>query len=158
MRWQLSVQLPLVLLQYVPLIFICVRFGPAAATSVARRRFSFLEAWTATKGRFWELLGSFALLWLIAALLVALILALTAGPLVMQIWPLFTHIWQKPSEEAMQAYFRAIFSPQHLMLIGLGYAGYFAVLLGLAAMSFGVNARAALAALEEGKITAAPTP
>lgn len=156
MRWQLSVQLPLSLLQYLPLIFIGVRFGPAAATSIARQRFSFFEAWTVTRGRFWELLGSFALLWLIAGVLLALILALTTGPFILRMWPLFADMWQKPSEADMQAYFNALFSPQNLMLYALGYAGYFVVLLGLALMSYGVNARAAMAALEEGKIATAP--
>lgn len=158
MRWQFSVQLPLTFLQYVPLIFVGVRFGPAAATSIARQRFSFFEAWTVTRGRFWELLGSFALLWLIAGVLLALILALTTGPLLIRMWPLFADMWQKPSETGMQAYFNAIFSPQNLVLYALGYVGYFGVLLGLALMSYGVNARAALAALEEGKIATAPAP
>ena len=154
MRWQFSVQLPLSMLQYAPLIFIGVRFGPAAATSIARQRFSFLEAWTVTRGRFWQLLGSFALLWLVAGLAMALVLALTAGPIFAQVWPLFQGIWQKPSEANMHAYLNAFFSPQTLLLIGLGYVGYFVVLLGLALMSYGVNARAALVALEEGKISA----
>ncbi len=159
-RWQLSVQLPLSMLQYLPLIFIGVRFGPAAATSIARQRFSFFEAWTVTRGRFWELLGSFALLWLVAGIALALILALTTGPLLASLWlplhDIWQGIWQKPSQESMHAYFSAIFSPQSLMLIGLGYAGYFVVLLGLALMSYGVNARAAMAALQEGKIAASP--
>ena len=149
--------LHLSLLQYLPLIFVGVRFGPAAATSIARRRFSFFEAWTVTRGRFWDLLGSFALLWLAAGLALALVLALTTGPILMQLWPLFQAVWQKPSEANMQAYLTAIASPQTLVLAGLGYAGYFVVLLGLALMSFGVNARAAMAALAEGKI-APPTP
>ncbi len=156
MRWQFTVQLPLTLVQYLPLIFLGVRFGPAAATSIARRRFSFLEAWTVTRGRFWELLGSFVLLWLVAGITMALVVALTVGPTFAHIWPLFQSIWQKPSDANMQAYFNAVLSPRSLVLGALGYAGYFIVLLGLALMSYGVNARAALAALEEGKIAAAP--
>jgi hypothetical protein len=153
MRWQFTVQLPLTLVQYVPLIFLGVRFGPAAATSIARQRFSFFEAWTVTRGRFWELLGSFALLWLIAGIVLALLLAATTGPIVIRLLPLFEGVWQKPSEANVQAYFSAIFSPQNLALVGLGYVGYFVVLLGLALMSYGVNARATMVALEEGKIS-----
>ena len=89
-RWQLTVQLPFSLLQYLPLIFIGVRFGPAAATSLARRRFSVFEAWAVTRGRFWELLGSFALLWLIAGIALALMFALTTGPIVAQLSPALT--------------------------------------------------------------------
>jgi hypothetical protein len=154
LRWQFSVQVPLACLQYLPLIFIGVRFGPAAATSIALRRFSFFEAWKVTRGRFWELLGSFALLWLIAGVCLVLILVLTTGPLLLQIWPLFAELWAHPSEASMQAYMQAIFSPQNLMLMAVGYAGYFLVLLGLALTSYGVNARAVQAALEEGKIAA----
>jgi hypothetical protein len=157
MRWQFSVQLPLMLLQYLPLIFIGVRFGPAAATAIARRRFSFFEAWTVTRGRFWELLGSFALIWVVACLLWTLVLVLTTGPLLTQIWPLFADLWRDPSPASMQTYMHAILAPQSLAFMALGYAGYFVVLLGLMLMSYGVNARAELAALEEGKITAAPT-
>jgi len=39
-----------------------VRFAPAAANSIARRRFAFFEAPRITRGRFWELLGSFVIL------------------------------------------------------------------------------------------------
>jgi hypothetical protein len=110
-----------------------------------------------TRGRFWELLGSFAILWIVAGIALALVVALTTGPILAQLWPLFQGLWQKPSEANMQAYFNAMLSPQSLALAGLGYAGYFVVLLGLALMSFGVNARAAMAALEEGRI-ATPAP
>ncbi|MBI3439360.1 MAG: hypothetical protein HY054_12070 [Proteobacteria bacterium] len=144
MRWQLSVQLPLTLLQYLPLIFVGVRFGPAAATTVARQRFSFLEAWTVTRGRFWELLGSFAVLWLIAGVAVALVMALATGPLLMRIWPVFAEMWRSPSEAHVQSYMHAIFSPQSLVLLGAGYAADFVVLLALMLMSYGVNARMAV--------------
>jgi hypothetical protein len=43
------------------LIFFTVRLAPAAAASVARRRFAFFDAWAATRGTFWRLLGAFFL-------------------------------------------------------------------------------------------------
>ena len=46
-------------IQYATLIYFAMRFAPAAATSIARRKFSFFEAWKVTKGRFWALFGSF---------------------------------------------------------------------------------------------------
>ena len=156
MHWQFSVQLPLTLLQYVPLIFLGVRFGPAAATSIARKRFSFLEAWTVTRRRFWELLGSFALLWVLAGLAWALIFAATIAPMIARAWPLVHDIWQKPSEEHMQAYFSAVLAPGNVAIIGSGYLANMAVALGLAFMSYGVNARAASRALEQGVIALAP--
>lgn len=149
LRWQLSVQLPIALIQYLPLIFIGVRFGPAAATSIARERFSPLEAWTVTRGRFWALLGSFALIWLIA------FVAMTAAamPLTLRMWPLFETMWSSPGDEqALRAYFEATFAPPTLVWVGLSYGAMVLAGLWVSLMSYGINARAGLAALEEGKI------
>jgi hypothetical protein len=149
MMWNLQLKLQaLSLIQYIPMIFIGVRFGPAAATSIARRRFSFFEAWTVTSERFWALLGSFAVLWLIAG--AAMIAA--AVPLTLRMWPYFEAMWREPSDATMQAYFQAYLVPENLMWAGAGYVVVVVAWLWLSLMSFGVNARAALAALEEGKI------
>ena len=70
--------------QYGLMIYFGVRFAPAAATSIARRKFSFFQAWTVTKGRFWALFGAFFLLfviywvWMIAYF--AIWLVAVAGP------------------------------------------------------------------------------
>jgi hypothetical protein len=73
----LGVQFIIYLVQYAVLIFIGVRFAPAAATSIARRRFSFFDAWKVTRGRFWALFGSFFIL--MGAYLVALAIFATAA-------------------------------------------------------------------------------
>jgi hypothetical protein len=149
LRWQLSVQLPITLLQYLPMIFIGVRFGPAAATSIARHRFSPFDAWKVTRGRFWALLGSFALLWLIAAI----VMCAAAAPLTLRMWPFFQDMWRNPGdEEAIRAYMSAIFSRDTIVWVCVSYGAMMIAGLWLALMSYGVNARAALAALEEGKI------
>ncbi len=148
MRWQLTVQLPLSLLQYLPLIFIGVRFGPAAATSVLRKRFAFLDAWKVTEGRFWPLLGSFATLW-------AIWTVLTIGasiPLTLHLWPYFGSIWTEPSDETMRNYFTAAFGMRALALGALAYGVMLVAGLWVAVMQYGVNARAAIAAQEDGKI------
>jgi hypothetical protein len=93
-------------------------------------------------------------LWLIAGLLLALVLGLSAGPLIGQMWPLFSALWHNWSEANMQAYVQAMFSPPTMAFMGLGYAGNLSVLLGVALMGYGVNARAVLAALAEGKLAA----
>lgn len=149
MRWQLTVQLPLSLLQYLPLIFIGVRFGPAAATSVLRKRFAFFDAWKVTDGRFWTLLGSFAVLWFFAGIVII------GGsiPLTMHMWPYFTAMWPAPSEGAVESYLKAYFEPQILIRVGLAYGVFLVAALWLSVMAYGVNARAALAAQADGKIT-----
>lgn len=148
-RWQLAVQLPVSLLQYIPLAFIGVRFAPAAATSVLRNRFAFFDAWKVTDGRFWSLLGSFALLWLIAAVVGAAIFAAALGGVFGDLLPrIFTDWPNVPSEELT----RRVFSPMAFTMIGVAYAANAIVVLVYSIMSYGVNARAALAAQEDGKI------
>lgn len=150
MRWQLSVQLPLMILQYIPLIFIGVRFGPAAATSVLRNRFSYFDAWKVTEGRFWALFGSFALLWLLVAVACVIIFAGTYGILLGDLLPrVFTDWTSFPAEELG----RRIISPQGFTLIGVAYVANIVVFFVYAVLSYGVNARAAIAAQEDGKIT-----
>jgi len=148
--WELQIKMQaLSLIQYIPMIFIGVRFAPAAATSIARRRFSFFEAWTVTSDRFWSLLGSFVLIWLLAGV----VIVATSIPTATRVWPYFEALWRDPGNEAaMRAYFEQFFAPEHLIWIPIGYGVTLLVSLGVALLSYGVNARAALVALEEGKI------
>lgn len=157
MRWQWSVQMPLAFLQYLPLAFIGIRLGPAAATSVARDRFSFFEAWKVTRGRFFSLLGSWALLWLIFGALYVAIFAASWGFLLQDAWRDWMVNWPRPpSEESFRMVFALVFSQQGLVIYALSAAANLIVLTAYALMSYGVNARAALAALEEGKIEQVP--
>ncbi|MEZ5971996.1 MAG: hypothetical protein R3C31_09345 [Hyphomonadaceae bacterium] len=41
------------------LLWVATRLSPAAATSIAREEFAFFGAWSATRGRFWDMLGAF---------------------------------------------------------------------------------------------------
>lgn len=132
------------------MLFFAVRFAPAAATSIARRRFAFFQAWTVTKGRFWELLGSYALLFVmyfvaVMILSVGIVFAIAMSTAAM------TSAGGSP-EEAMAAAFA---SPSALIPVAAIYLLIIlAAFIWLLAM-FGVNARAAALALEEGKITPA---
>lgn len=150
LQLQLKLQ-ALSLIQYIPLAFIGIRFGPAAATSIARKQFSFFEAWNVTRGRFFALLGSFAMLWLGFALIVAAV----SAPVVWRMWPRFAALWSDPNEEAMRSYFEAYLAPETLIWAGLGYAVMVIGGLCLAVLSYGINARTVLAAIEEGKIQGA---
>ena len=49
-----------------------------------------------------------------------------------------------------------LFSQRGLTLIGAAYAGFFVIWIAYSLMAFGVNARAALAAMEEEKIKEEP--
>lgn len=54
------------------LIFVGVRFAPAAAVTIQAQRYAFLRAWAVTKGRFWSLFGAFAfilILYFVASLM-----------------------------------------------------------------------------------------
>ncbi|UPT61284.1 MAG: hypothetical protein M0D54_12630 [Hyphomonadaceae bacterium JAD_PAG50586_4] len=162
-RWQLAVQLPLSLIQYIPLLFFGVRFAPSAAVSIARRRFSFLETWPVTRGRFWALLGAFALLMVITGAAMALVMA--AG-----YWTLFSAMltqwfadgwpisggFPEVTEQQIAQLMEQAFQPQTYVIVGVLYAAILLITLAYTLMSYGVNARAALVALEEGKIEPLP--
>lgn len=149
-------------LQYVVMAYFAIRFAPGAATTIARRKFSFFEAWTVTKGRFFALLGAFVLLWFIYMLFsVALTVAWIA--LVMSSTPIDFAALSDPARaetailEFFQAYMQTLTQPQSWAIIGaLWVVGTIAALVFYVAC-YGVNACAAVAALEEGKIQPAPT-
>ncbi|MEZ5960822.1 MAG: hypothetical protein R3C30_10425 [Hyphomonadaceae bacterium] len=144
--------------QYGLMIYFGVRFAPAAATSVARRRFAFFDAWTVTKGRFLALFGSFFLLYLIYGLVtIGLGIAYFVGVLGPSA-PDLAAAANDPARfnqvvlEVVQSYITSLTNPQSWVIIGaLQLVGtIFAVVFYV--VMFGVNARAAQAALEEGKI------
>ncbi len=142
--------LPIVIIAVLLLVvFFAVRFAPAAATSIARKRFAFFEAWAVTKGRFWELLGSYVLLWVmyvVAALVLTVGIGIALG---------VTAASTMSGADSDQAIEAAMASPATLIPIGVIYLLIIiAAFLWLLAM-FGVNARAAALALEEGKISIA---
>lgn len=144
--------------QYGLMIYFAVRFAPAAAASIARRKFAFFDSWTVTKGRFLPLFGSFFLLYafytLVSIGLAIAIFALVLGPAA----PDLSAAVNDPARfnqvllEVFQTYIASLSNPQNwvvigaVQLIGTLFAVFFYVVM------FGVNARAAVAALEEGKI------
>jgi hypothetical protein len=140
------------LIQYIPMIFIGIRLGPAAATSIARKRFSFFEAWTVTADRFWPLFGAFALLWVLFAVAYAAVFAGFYWPLVGDLIPQLIEEWPNYPPETGRQLAGRVFNTEGMTLIIGAYAANIIVWVGYALMAYGVNARAALAALEEGKI------
>jgi len=153
-----SVQPVIFVVQYALMAYFGVRLAPAAATTIARRKFSFFHAWTVTKGRFVSLFGSFALIYL---LYVIASLALTTAALYLLLpdqIPLIMSIISDPSQaagaigEVLGAYLRVLAQPQSWFILGALQLAGAAVAMLFYVASFGINARAAQAALEEGKI------
>jgi hypothetical protein len=147
----LVIVLPLVIiLVLLVIVFFAVRFAPAAATSIARRRFAFFQAWTVTKGRFWELLGSYVLLFVMYFVAVMILSVGIVFAIAMS--TASTAAAGGSPEEAMAAAFA---SPSTLIPVAAIYLLIIvAAFIWILAM-FGVNARAAALALEEGRITPA---
>lgn len=152
--WSLQLRMQsLSLLQYIPLAILGIRMGPAAATSIVRKRFSFFEAWVVTRDRFWALFGSYALLWLV--------LVIVGGGLFGAFWwhmagPEIVTIVQAPNadhSDTVRAIFERVFTPEGFALGGGAYAIHLVFSLIYVLLSYGINSRAALAALEEGKIS-----
>jgi hypothetical protein len=134
-------------------IYLGVRFAPAAATSIAKRRFAFFDAWTVTKGRFWALLGAFVLLFLMYFVGLMLLGGMAVAAMGFGVVGQLQTAGAEPqSPEAMFAMFASpsVWIPL-VICYGLMIIGAFIFYLAM----FGVNARAAQAALEEGKIKAA---
>lgn len=136
----------------VGLIYFGVRFAPAAATSIAKRRFAFFDAWTVTKGRFWALFGAFALLFLMYFVGVIILSSVATFAMV---GGLAEHARSAPEPQSIEAMFALFASPNvwapMAVCYGLIIVGMFMFYVAL----FGVNARAAHVALQEGKIQAA---
>lgn len=136
------------------LIYFVVRLLPAAATSVGRRRFSFFEAWTVTRERFWALFGSF----LILVLIYLLAAAVFFGGAFALIWPrvgeMAMALGPNPSEQQTMEFLGRLFAPDNLVVLGGAYVLIYPIYVVLLVLYYGINARAVRAALDEGKIEA----
>jgi hypothetical protein len=133
------------------LIYFSIRFAPAAATSIVRRRFAFFDAWTVSKGRFWALFGAFLLLFVmffVAYLVVASGLGVAMGTM------MATQVGYGGEPQTAEEAFRAFANPQFAIMVGAIVVIMTIASLMLYVAMFGVNARAAIVALEEGKIKA----
>jgi hypothetical protein len=153
--------LPVVyIVQYGLMIFFGVRMAPANAASIARKKFAFFDAWKITKGRFWPLLGAFAIWYLIYFGVVMVFYIIMFATVMTSLIPIFSQMGTDPTAMAgaeaqiLQAYAQAFSSPQTWIVIGVLYLLITIVGVVFYVACFGINARAAQAALEEGKIAA----
>lgn len=140
------------LLWLIGMIYLAVRFAPAAATSVAKRRFAFFDAWAVTKGRFWALFGSFLLLFVIYLVVYVVVSVIGSAVMMGGMMSMIQAGAQEPTPEQVFAMFASpqVWAPMAI-IYGVAVIGAFLWMIAV----FGVNARAAVAALEEGKIQAA---
>jgi hypothetical protein len=138
----IALQVLISVVQNAAMIFVSVRLAPAAATSIARKRFAFFEAWKVTRGRFWALFGSFFVLMLGNIVLTLIVLAVGVGAIV----SVFDGV--APTPETLMA----LFTPANLSILATLYALILVASLVYVVLSFGVNARAVIAAVDEGKI------
>jgi hypothetical protein len=139
---------------YAILIYFAIRLAPASAITVARRQFAFFDAWTVTKGRFWALFGAFFIVFLIALAVEIVIGIVVFGVAMSGAWGAFTAAGPNPGPEQVSALFAALFTPQNLLVICGAYVVFLALALVLYLMFFGINARAVIAAAEDGKVQA----
>jgi hypothetical protein len=114
---------------------LALRMSPGNAASVAKKKFAYFDSWKISSGRFRGLLGSFLIAWVIWALLT---LALFIGGS----FVIFTLLGDRTGmEEAVNRW----------MIVNMTFSAS-CVNVVLAFLSAGINARAALAAIEEGKL------
>ncbi|MBY0565029.1 MAG: hypothetical protein K2P58_12685 [Hyphomonadaceae bacterium] len=145
------IPLLIVLLICFGLIYFGVRFAPAAATSVARKKFAFFDAWTVSKGRFWALFGAFLLLFLMFFVLYIIV---SAGLGMAIAGIMMSQVGQGGEPQSPEDVFRLFANPQVAITIGVIMLVMTVASMMLYVAMFGINARAAALALEEGKIKA----
>ncbi|MBC7770121.1 MAG: hypothetical protein H7124_15160 [Phycisphaerales bacterium] len=148
------------LIQYIVMIYFSVRLAPAAATTIARRRFAFFDAWKVTKGRFWSLLGSFVLLWLFSILATIILSVAGFTTLMSGVTVDWTALGDPERStaafvELMQTYLQSLMQPRAWLAMGALWLIGQVVGIVFYVACYGVNARAAQVALEEGKISPA---
>lgn len=127
------------------MIWGAVRFSPAAATSIARRRFAFFEAPRVTGGRFWELVGSFLILWIGYIVIVTIVETIIRMPAQSIMAPVMREMMTGNASNIGPKMVEAMSSP--IFIASMGASAVFGAIAAtvLYIAMFGVNARAVLA-------------
>ncbi len=144
-------------------IYVAVRLAPASATSIGVRQFAPLKAWTVSRGRFWALFGSYFLLFVIYMIGLIVAWAVLFGPMYARAFGQLD--WTSASgdpqgfsqryNEASVGLVRDMFgSPLAIALYIAGQVAIYTIATLFSMLFYGVNARALLAAAQDGKIEA----
>lgn len=144
-------------------IYVAVRLAPAAATSVGVREFAPLKAWSASRGRFWAMFGSYVLLFIAYTIAIFVVWAVFFGATYANAfsridWTSFSSDPQGFSQrysEINADLMRDMFgSPMAIAIYIAGQVVTYAVAMVFCLMFYGVNARTVIAAARDGKIEA----
>jgi hypothetical protein len=114
-------------------IWAAVRMAPAAATSIAKRRFAFFEAWGMSRGRFWPMFGAFAAAFVLYVIIVLAVEMAMVGLVVGRL--------PKPLPSDWQAYASVLSQPATWGPLAALYVLILAVALIFYLTLFGINAR-----------------
>lgn len=154
----LTAQIPFYIIQYALMAYFGIRLAPAAAASIARRKFAFFDAWTVTKGRFFPLLGSYLIIFVLY-IIVSLIMAVAWFTIILgPSAPDLAAAANDPARltemmtAALQSYLQSLAQPQAWVAVGVLQLIGFAVMAFFYLAMYGISARAAQAALEDGAI------
>ena len=145
------------LVTYIPLVFFAVRLAPASAVSVGEKRVAFFDAWKVTKGRFWELFLSFLTLYVLVVIGEIVIVGALIAIFFASLWPTIVNMGNDPTGEQTMAAIGALFTPENLIAVGVTYVILIALSLLVYILFYGINARAVIAAVEDGKIEGVQT-
>lgn len=139
---------------YAALFYVLIRLAPATAVTVGLQRIAFFKAWTATRGRFWSMLGAFVLLFVVYLVIYALL----AGAAVATVLGPMLGSFAGGAPPDAQTFLASLAQPATLAVLG----GLYLVLLAAGMVFYvafmGVNARAARVAIAEGRLGGAPAP
>lgn len=144
-------------------IYVAVRLAPASATSIGVRHFAPLKAWAVSRGRFWALFGSYFLLFVIYMIGLIVAWAVLFGPMYAHAFGQID--WTSASgdpqgfsqryNEANVGLLRDMFgSPLAIALYIAGQVLIYTIATLFSMLFYGVNARALLAAAQDGKVEA----
>ena len=126
------------------MIYIVVRLAPAAASSIAAKRFAFFAAWSYSRGRFWPLLGAF---------LVAIAIYIVASMVVRGVFlsPLSVGVMREAlsGSPSIEHLVRGLSDPQTMAMLGTGAFLYILIGVLFALVTYGINARAVTAPRED---------